>query len=243
MGRRTAEGYERSAVTAWLAEEIDSASDREYDLVATGLFAASIQGDALYEDFGDPGPLDEVLAWARARADRVIVRTCEVEGEGLHYTAGDVPVDWSPERIRPFPAAGLDLGRRRLPGYEFVDRPDSEAPIQWTVELHTGVLSECGPAFRRRFIDALREVVLECASGPEAIADAADGRECDYLEVRALVHAEASSMEQAEATVRSVLGGVAAAVAEELGGPSPEFDHWFFGTAPTASRYAPSRLD
>ncbi len=243
MGLRNAEGYDRSAVTAWVAEEIDSSSDREYDLVATGLFHGSIQGDALYDDFGEPAPLDDVLAWARARADRVIVRTCEVEWTGAHYTAGDVPADWSREGLRPFPAAGLDLGRRRLPGYEFVDRAKGEVPIQWTVELHTGVLSECGPAFRPRFIEALREAVLECAFGPEAITDAADGRECDYLEVRAMTHAQASSMEQAEAAVKSALGGLAVAVAEALDGPAPEFEDWFFRTAPTASRYAPTRLD
>ena len=70
-------------------------------------------------------PIEEALAWARARADRVCV-----EIVSTRYSAGARPLDdypaWPPPDL---PA----LVRRRPPGEEWRDRTDEDAPIAWAV--------------------------------------------------------------------------------------------------------------
>ena len=70
-------------------------------------------------------PIEEALAWARARADHVCVEIVYAR-----YSAGARPLDdypaWPPHDL---PA----LVRRRPPGEEWRDRTDDDDPIAWAV--------------------------------------------------------------------------------------------------------------
>lgn len=137
MARRSdAQPYDRADATAWVTEEVETLrDDLPFNHFALGVFNAHIEVDCVTEELGEPVTLDEAVGWARARADRVIVRTCEVEREGKHYTAGLTRIDWGPDRISDYPASGLGLRERRLPGYEFVDRTAADPPIDWDVRV------------------------------------------------------------------------------------------------------------
>ena len=92
----------------------------------TGRFSGSLQdGERAYEFFADLR-LDEALAWARSRANRVLIRYGEEPD--VHYSAGaDHPRDlrrWPPDALPP-------LGRRRHPDHRWRDRSDADAPIAW----------------------------------------------------------------------------------------------------------------
>ncbi|HEY3765931.1 MAG TPA: hypothetical protein VGL44_12310 [Gaiellales bacterium] len=101
--------------------------------VATGLFSCDLYWvgdeplppDPVQSPPEDLVPLDEAVAWGRAHSERVAVRiACED-----YFSAGAVPLPDPPvdeSRV---------LGRRRPTGWEFLDRPDSEAPISWDVIL------------------------------------------------------------------------------------------------------------
>lgn len=112
----------------------------------TGRFAGSLQdGPRLYEPFDDLS-LDEALAWARARADRVLLR--HGEEPDIHYSAGnDHPEHlprWPPEDLPP-------LTRRRHPDERWRDRTDVDPPIAWRVEARL-----TPPAADGRSLDELR---------------------------------------------------------------------------------------
>jgi hypothetical protein len=81
----------------------------------------------------EPAPAAQLIDWARARATRVIVRVCGGEDGTLHYSAGEETVFSDGEPLPEWPADGLDLRRRRLPGWEHVDRTEADAPIEWDV--------------------------------------------------------------------------------------------------------------
>jgi hypothetical protein len=70
-------------------------------------------------------PIEDALAWARARADYVCVEIVYTR-----YSAGAKPLsdypEWPPHDL---PA----LVRRRPPGEEWRDRTDDDAPIAWAV--------------------------------------------------------------------------------------------------------------
>ena len=75
-------------------------------------------------------PIDEALAWGRARAGQVSV---EIHHE--RYSAGAVPFADLP----PWPPHGSPaLVRRRPPGEEWRDRTDDDAPIAWAVVAWLG---------------------------------------------------------------------------------------------------------
>lgn len=128
--------YDAARATAWIAEESGD-PDGGDPLIATGLFYGHVETDELPEgvEWGpeELAPAAELIAWARARATRVIVRVCGGEDGSLHYSAGEERVVWEGEPLPEWPAGGLDLGRRRLPGWEHVDRTEADAPIEWDV--------------------------------------------------------------------------------------------------------------
>jgi hypothetical protein len=100
--------------------------------VATGLFDCEVRGlkDEWLGEYADP-PLEfgEAIAWARARADRVLVRL-----GGVFYSAGRVPFAVDRGRTPDPPLdESLQFTRRRLEGWEFLDLTDADPPIVWDV--------------------------------------------------------------------------------------------------------------
>jgi hypothetical protein len=126
--------------TAWVSEDTDFT---ERGFCGLGTFSASVQGP----DVPDPWPwissvsIDEALVWARARAPRVIVRYVAPESGPAAFTAGDEAArtnlkgDGPIVDLPPWPPAGLDLTPGRNPGWEFMERTDSDPPIQWDVKV------------------------------------------------------------------------------------------------------------
>jgi hypothetical protein len=153
MGRR----YSREAARAWVIEEVGD--DEQGQPLALGLFSTHVESPEL-ADGSESGPVEvpveNALAWARERASRVVVRVC-TSWENDFYSGGDE--QWSPQN--PLPAwrpGGLELERRRLPGWEFVDRTPSDPPIDWDVKLEALRGSAEPPAdFAARFGEALAE--------------------------------------------------------------------------------------
>jgi hypothetical protein len=102
--------------------------------VATGLFDCELRGlrDEWLGEYPDP-PLgfSEALAWARARADRVLVRL-----GGDYFSAGRVPFALDRGRTPDPPLdESLEFTRRRLEGWEFLDLTAADAPISWDVVI------------------------------------------------------------------------------------------------------------
>lgn len=131
--------YDPARATAWITEESGD-PENEDPLIATGLFYGHVETDELPEghEWGpeEPAPVGDMLAWARARATRVIVRVCGGDRGTLQYSAGEEPVVWDGEPLPEWPDDGVDLRRRRLPGWEHVDRTEADAPIEWDVVVH-----------------------------------------------------------------------------------------------------------
>ena len=119
---------------AWIAEleasyvdgswsELDHDPD---DRWASGLFSAHIDGSALV-DGPDAVPIEDALAWARERAERIVVRV-DRHGE-QEFSAGREPVGSLP----PWPPADYVPVRRRAAGSEYMDRTTDDEPIAWAV--------------------------------------------------------------------------------------------------------------
>ena len=124
--------------------------------IATGLFDCELRGQdgELLGVYADP-PLGfaDALLWGRRRADRVSVR---ITGD-RDYSAGrvvgaDPPVDES-----------AVFSRRRPPGWEFLDRTESDPAIWWDVVVDVGTQSASQIASKgkltelgERWLDALR---------------------------------------------------------------------------------------
>jgi hypothetical protein len=114
----------------WIAFVSEELGEDEAGLIATARFSVMVErqsGDDPTVEIADESmALDDALVWARERATRVLVRR---GGFGDHaYTAGDVPVE-----DRPPLSEALPVKRRRLPGWEFVDRTMADPPISWDV--------------------------------------------------------------------------------------------------------------
>ena len=122
---------------AWVAEETGDSFDRHEDpLVALGLFSVHLEDNRLehgWEQGPQRVPAAEAIAWARERSTQVVVRICARHGESDHFSAGVDPIVWDGEPLPEWPEGGLGLKRRRLPEWEFVDRTDSDPPIDWDV--------------------------------------------------------------------------------------------------------------
>jgi len=102
--------------------------------IATGLFDCEVRGlqDEWLGEYADPPlPFGEALAWARARADHVLVRL-----NGDFYSAGPTPFAVDRGRTPDPPLdESLQFTPRRLEGWEFVDLTDADPPISWDVVI------------------------------------------------------------------------------------------------------------
>lgn len=150
LGRRADQALAGSAAaarfvcvepTVWIVENLEddlsdpfAEGDCDYhDQWATGLFEAHLQSGTLRDGF-EQGPvgvdLEVAMRWARARADRIIVRV-NTDDEDDHFSAG-------PDRIEKFlewPPPGYRAVRRRAAGYEYIDRTSDDPPIKWTARV------------------------------------------------------------------------------------------------------------
>jgi hypothetical protein len=110
--------------TAYVSEYLDAA-------FWTGRFNAHWEGGAEHEEGPRSVSLEEALAWARARADVVLVRP----GDDGYYSAGarradEVPV-WTPP-AHPFT-------RRRVAQLAYMDRTEDDESIEWECEMSATV--------------------------------------------------------------------------------------------------------
>jgi hypothetical protein len=194
---------------------------------ALGTFSATL-------DVGSPEgvrsvPINEAIAWARQRTDRIVVR-CFTGTSEIHFSAGDRQ-PWDSEELPSWPPAGLELRVRRLPGMEYLDRTPQDEPISWDIvatikqgwgdpdELLTPALAqrlECDPQVRD----------LSCEAGPGGGFTEADLRESTiisfvgapggsaaFLRFRIL----AATVAQAEAVSERICGAAADATVDEPG--------------------------
>src|SRR4051794_10560874 len=143
---------------AWVGE--DSADDEALRPIATGVFSAHVEDDALpggFQEGPQSVPVSVAITWARERAERVVVRYFAPEGQPYDYTAGTRQPLKAEEALPHWPPDGLDLSRRRMPGHEYLDRTDDEAPIAWDVGVD--VLQGSGapvPGLPARLADELQ---------------------------------------------------------------------------------------
>jgi hypothetical protein len=109
--------------TVVIAEDEDSElTERDVDHYLTGRFSGYV-GDDAFEDLS----LDEALAWARERSDRIVVRV----GYGPSYAIGFESDSWL-----PWPREGLPQPpRRRTPDEEWKDRTPADPDATWRATL------------------------------------------------------------------------------------------------------------
>jgi hypothetical protein len=112
----------------FIAEDEDSVFDgNDVDHFLTGRFSGYLdKGERVWDSFEDLS-LNEALAWARERADRIVVRI----GYGPTYAIGFE----SASRL-PWPSDGLaEPVRRRTPDEEWKDRTDADPDATWQATL------------------------------------------------------------------------------------------------------------
>ena len=71
---------------------------------------------------------EEAIAWGRARAPVVLIRT---GASGIYLSAGHENPDGDPV----WPPPDLRLGRRRIPGFEPLDNTEDDPPVLWDVRV------------------------------------------------------------------------------------------------------------
>jgi hypothetical protein len=120
-------------------EEAVIAGD-DSDHFLTGRFYGHLdKGNRISDEFEDRS-LEDALAWARERADRIVVRA----GYGPAYAIG-----FESESRLPWPREGIGQPvRRRTPDEEWKDRTDADPDATWQATL--GLVPPPPPDDRRR---------------------------------------------------------------------------------------------
>jgi hypothetical protein len=112
----------------WISEDEDPFEPEGGMLLGT--FSGHLdRGGSAPADRFEGLPVEEAIAWGRARAERVYLRF----GRSGYYSAGarksrEFPA-WPPPDLPP-------LARRRPPGEEWRDRTEADEPIPWRVDVH-----------------------------------------------------------------------------------------------------------
>jgi hypothetical protein len=96
----------------------------------TGRFDGTLEGTTRVLDSFEDLSLEEALAWARERAERVLIRYGD--DPDVHYSAGTD----HPPGVPRWPPPGLPpLVARRHPGDRWRDRVETDDPIGWRVDV------------------------------------------------------------------------------------------------------------
>lgn len=205
----------------------------------SGLFSAHWEPDG--PDGLEDGPqavsAEEAIAWGRTRADVVLIRVGE---EGYRSAGVRQPASGN---LPEWPAAGLELSRRRAPSLAYLDRTEHDPPIAWEVRLSVRLEVRTPQSFAERLADAIRG-----EPGVAAVSLALDddlwrsglGVEGPGPEVGVRFHLQASTCEEAMRLGRAV-GGRAVHIAWSLIGGRPGPSKWGMGvSAMPADTGAPS---
>jgi hypothetical protein len=114
--------------TVFIAEDEESVvTGSDIDHFLTGRFYGHLDKGSRISDSFEGLPLEQALAWARERADRIVVRV----GYGPTYAIGFE----SGSRL-PWPSEGLgEPVRRRTPDEEWKDRTDADPDATWRATL------------------------------------------------------------------------------------------------------------
>ncbi|HEY0390045.1 MAG TPA: hypothetical protein VGC71_16515 [Gaiellales bacterium] len=222
------------------------AEDSELDdlgPVALGTFSAHVEDgadlDAPFEHMATAAPLPEAVAWARGRADRVIVRLCGFDGE---YSAGAVPVEDAPQLPE-----GLDPAPRRAAGWEFLDRTPDDEEIDWDVVVGAGTIGLAAlqrPGARptwaavRSALAADARVIAVAAADIDPPVTISQTGWAAYANVPvAVLRASAPTVGEAESAACQIVAEIAFAVGVRTSDGSP-FGCIGIGAYPTGSRAA-----
>ena len=102
--------------TVWMAEDSDSTDS----LLLAGRFSGYLERDGRPNDRFEDLEAEDAIAWGRARAAKVLIRTGD---SGCYFSAGERNPD--PREYPEWAATGLRLERRRPGGFEALDNTES----------------------------------------------------------------------------------------------------------------------
>jgi hypothetical protein len=110
----------------WIAEEVD----RQDGLLLTGRFWGYLDRNERLEDMFEHLEAEHAIAWGRARAATVLIRTGD---SGCYFSAGERNPDR--EQYPDWPYAGIRLKRRRPRGFEALDNTPADPAVLWDVRI------------------------------------------------------------------------------------------------------------
>jgi hypothetical protein len=181
--------------TVWIAEDVD----RMDSLLLTGRFSGYLERGGRTRNQFEHLEAEEAIAWGRARAAKVLIRTGD---SGCYFSAGERNPD--PHEYPDWAPAALRLERRRPGGFEALDNTESDPPTLWDVRLSADLpcQASAGPFHERIRSDPAVQNV-------EAPAPA-------YPALSAAFLVKASSYEQAQEIAERILSDALGALAEGL---------------------------
>jgi hypothetical protein len=181
--------------TVWIAEDHDGADS----LLLTGRFSGYLERDGRLKDRFEDLEAEDAIAWGRARAAKVLIRTGD---SGCYFSAGERNSD--PHEYPEWSTAGLRLERRRPRGFEALDNTESDPPTLWDVRISADLPNQgsASPFHERvRSDPAVRNAEAPAPGYPAASAA--------FL-------VEASTLSQAQAMANRILSDALATLAEAL---------------------------
>jgi hypothetical protein len=179
----------------WIAEDVDSLDS----LLLTGRFSGYLDRDGREKDRFEDLEAEDAIAWGRARAAKVLIRTGD---SGCYFSAGERNPD--PDEYPDWSPAGLRLERRRPRGFEALDNTESDPPTLWYVRISADLPSQAGAS---PFHERVRSnPAVQNAEAP------APG----YPAASAAFLVEASTLSQAQAMANRILSDALATLAEGL---------------------------
>lgn len=179
--------------TVWIAEDVDSVDS----LLLTGRFSGYLDRDRRLKDRFEDLEAEDAIAWGRARAAKVLIRTGD---SGCYFSAGERNPD--PHEYPEWSPADLRLERRRPRGFEALDNNESDPPTLWDVRISADLPNQAGA---RPFHERVRsDPAVQNAEAP------APG----YPATSAAFLVEASTLSQAQAMANRILSDALATLAE-----------------------------
>ncbi len=117
----------------WIAEDFDA----DDPPLLTGRFSGYLERDDRPKEAFDDLGADDAIAWGRARAAVVLIRSGD---GGRYYSAGEHNPD--PQELPVWPPKGIPLKRRRARGFEALDNTEGSRPVLWDVRIEAAVPPE-----------------------------------------------------------------------------------------------------